>query len=364
MPFDREIAAMSRLRGMMREDGLDAVLIGPSASFREMMGRDANMTERLVALLVSATGAELIVPRLQAPLYSAHPVDLVIWDEAEDATARLADRLATLGVTSLGLNDEFWAGFLLRLARHAPTLDIRPATALERLRAIKTSEEIAGLQAAADAIDRVWARFLADHPVLTGQTELALRAALTQLMWDEGFETVAWVDVGAGANGASSLHHGSDYVIRRGDPIVFDFAGRYRGWNGDIARVVCAGTPEAAYLEAYALLLDAQEAAFQAIRVGASASEPDRVAREILAAAGHGAHFTHRVGHGIGRDVHEQPYLVAGNPLPLAPGMVMSDEPGIYIPGRWGMRVEDIVALTEAGPRRLTQSPRDLVIAD
>ncbi|MBY6090475.1 M24 family metallopeptidase [Maritimibacter alkaliphilus] len=364
MPFDREIAAMTRLRGLMQQDGLDAVLIGPSASFREMMGRDANMTERLVALLVTATGAELIVPRLQAPLYEEHPVNLLIWDEAEDATARLADRLAELDIAQLGVNDEFWAGFLLRLAHHAPTLDIRPATSLERLRAVKTAEEIAGLQAAADAIDRVWARFLSENRVLTGQTELALRAALTQLMRDEGFETVAWVDVGAGANGASSLHHGSDYVIQRGDPIVFDFAGRYDGWNGDIARVACAGAPEADYLQAYALLLDAQEAAFQAIQAGVPASTPDSVAREILTQAGHGDHFTHRVGHGIGRDVHEQPYLVAGNSLPLVPGMVMSDEPGIYIPGRWGMRVEDIVVLTEEGPRRLTQSPRDLFIAD
>ncbi|APZ55395.1 M24 family metallopeptidase [Salipiger abyssi] len=362
MSFETEKAAMARLRGMMAEDGTEAVLIGPSASFRHLMGRDANLTERLVALLVTQDGAELIVPRLQAPLYATHPVDLMVWDEAEDPVALLAARLTELGVSVLGVNAEFWSGFLLRLADQAPQVKLRPARALERLRAIKTEADIAGLQAAADAIDRVWAGFLAAVPVFTGKTELELRGVIRELMVAEGFSTIAWVDVGAGANGASSLHHGSDYVIRQGDPVVFDIAGLFGGWNGDIARVVCAGEPGAEYRAAYDLLLTAQEAAFQAIRAGRPASEPDRVAREILSDAGFGENFTHRVGHGIGLDVHEEPYLVAGNDLLLAPGMVMSDEPGIYLPGRWGMRVEDIVALTEAGPQRLTQSPKELVI--
>lgn len=362
MSFDGERARVDRLRGLMRADRLDAVLVGPSASFRNLMGRDANLTERMIALLITTERAELIVPRLQAPLYESHPVDLVIWDEAEDPTARLADRLRALGVLKLGVNAEFWSGFLLRLAGHVPEVTLSPARPLERMRAVKTAEEIAGLEAAAQAIDRVWAGFLAEFPVLSGRTELELREAIGRRMRDEGFSTVAWVDVGAGANGASSLHHGSDYVIRPGDPIVFDFAGLYRGWNGDIARVACAGTPATDFLAAYDLLLSAQEAAFQAIRAGSPASEPDRVARDILTRAGFGAYFTHRVGHGIGLDVHEEPYLVEGNALTLEPGMVMSDEPGIYLPGRWGMRVEDIVVLTDAGPRRLTQSPRGLVI--
>ena len=141
-----------------------------------------------------------------------------------------------------------------------------------------------------------------------------------------------------------------------------DFAGVFDGWYADICRVATAGPPERDYLDAYSILLEAQEAAFRAIRPGVPASAPDEAARSILAAAGYGDAFTHRVGHGIGLDAHEEPYLVRGSNLQLAVGMVMSNEPGIYLPGRWGMRVEDIVALTEDGPVRLNRASRSLAI--
>jgi Xaa-Pro aminopeptidase len=181
-------------------------------------------------------------------------------------------------------------------------------------------------------------------------------------MQENGFSHIAWIDVGAGANGASALHHGSDYVIREGDPVVLDFAGIVDGWYADICRVATAGPPEPEYFQAYEILLEAQEAAFQAIRIGALASAADTAARAVISNAGYGEAFTHRVGHGIGLDAHEEPYLVQGSSLELRAGMVMSDEPGIYLPGRWGMRVEDIVALTESGPVRLNQASRSLAI--
>lgn len=358
------LPGFAKLRGLMQKENLDAVIVGPSASFRQLLGRDANLTERMVALLLTTDAATIIVPRLQAPLYAHLPVTRAVWDEHEDPTLIACRILREHGCRSVGVNREFWSGFLLRLTAHAPDMAFRGAGALDLMRAIKTPAEIDALAHAARRLDEVWARFLDTHPVLTGKTELELRAAIAALMQEHGFSSVAWIDVGAGPNGASALHHGSDYVIRRGDPVVFDFAGVCEGWYADICRIATAGPPEQDYLAAYAILLDAQEAAFQAIRPGAPASAPDAAARAVLAAAGYGEAFTHRVGHGIGLDAHEEPYLVRGSALKLAEGMVMSDEPGIYLPGRWGMRVEDIVALTPDGPVRLTQAPRALAIQE
>ena len=354
--------AFSRLRALMRDDALDAVIVGPSASFRQLMGRSANLTERMVALILTADDAVLVVPRLQEPLYTHLPITLATWDEHEDPTISACRILSDRNCRTVGVNKEFWSGFLMRMQRHAQDVTFRETAALELARAIKTPEEVEALRRAAHRIDTVWERFVNEQPVLTGKTELELRAAINAYMLDAGFSSIAWVDVGAGANGASSLHHGSDYVIRFGDPVVFDFAGVFEGWYADICRVASAGPPAQDYLEAYDILLEAQEAAFQAIRSGVAASAPDEAARSILTAAGFGDAFTHRVGHGIGLDAHEEPYLVRGNTLTLAAGMVMSDEPGIYLPGRWGMRVEDIVALTPDGPVRLNRASRSIAI--
>lgn len=355
-------AGFEKLRALMREEKLDAVVVGPSASFRQLLGRDAITTERMVALILTLKDAIIIAPRLQEPLYAHLPVMHAVWDEHEDPTALACRLLRERGCHAVGVNRELWSGFLMRMQRHAPDVDFKPALALDLVRAIKSAAEIEAMERASERIDLVWSRFLADHPVLTGKTELELRSAIQLLMREVGFTHIAWVDVGAGPNGASSLHHGSEYVVKPGDAIVIDFAGIYEGWCADICRICTAGPPAQEYIDAYAILLEAQEAAFQAIRPGVLASEPDEAARSILTKAGFGDAFTHRVGHGIGMDVHEEPYLVRGTSMKLAVGMVMSDEPGIYLPGRWGMRVEDIVALTPNGPKRLNKAPRSLAI--
>jgi Xaa-Pro aminopeptidase len=346
----------------MRKEGVDGMIVGPSASFLQLLGRNANLTERMVALIVTHDDAHIVVPRLQEPLYAHLPLKQIVWDEHEDPTEAACRILSNAACRTVGVNREFWSGFLLRMQAAAPEMTFSITEALDLMRAIKTPAEIEAMTRAAHRIDAVWNRFLADHPVLTGKTELQLRSAIGALMQEEGFSDIAWIDVGAGENGASSLHHGSDYVIQPADPIVFDFAGVFEGWYADICRVASAGPPEQEFLDAYDVLIEAQEAAFQTIRAGAFASVPDDAARSILTAAGYGDAFKHRVGHGIGLDAHEEPYLVRGSKLRLAVGMVMSDEPGIYLSGRWGMRVEDIVALTEDGPVRLNQASRSLAI--
>ncbi|MGD9944793.1 MAG: M24 family metallopeptidase [Burkholderiaceae bacterium] len=357
-------ARRAEARRRMAGQGIDALLVGPSAAFRYFTGRKAIQTERFVALLIGREGSDLIVtPRLQSPLYDGiDGTELLIWDEAESPVARVAQELDRRGAGSLAVNEEFWSGFLLALRRLRPALNqLDGAPLLSALRIIKSEAELARMARTAERIDDVWTEFCRLTPTMIGHTELALRARIDGLMRDMGFSEVTWVDVGAGANGASPLHHGSEHVVAAGEPVVFDYAGCYDGYYGDICRIAVSGPIDPDYRALYDLVDRAQEAAFQAIRPGVTAESIDAVARRILSDAGYGEYFTHRIGHGIGLAAHEDPYLVEGNQRLLEPGMVFSNEPGVYLPGRWGVRIEDIVVVTRDGAQRLTRVSRELV---
>ncbi|CAH1687866.1 putative dipeptidase PepE [Hyphomicrobiales bacterium] len=353
-----------RARQAMRSAGLDLLILGPGAGFRYFAGQSAIATERFVALAIGGDGHDRIfTPRLQAPLYSGIlDVSTVIWDEADNPLAQIVHFAQEASVKTIAVNPEFWSGFLIALTALMPNVVLHSgAPIIDGQRRIKGDGEIAALAAAAAHIDAVWARFCEATPTMVGRTELELRADIDRLMRQEGFSEVSWVDVGAGANGASPLHHGSDHVINAGEPVVFDFAGCFDGYYGDICRVAVSGEPSPDFQVIYDVVHEAQEAAFQAVRPGVPAEEIDAVGRRIITKKGFGPYFTHRLGHGIGLAAHEEPYIVAGNATPLEVGMVFSNEPGIYVPGRWGVRIEDIVVVTADGARRLTQSPRHLV---
>ncbi|MDX6263204.1 MAG: hypothetical protein QOH84_4892, partial [Kribbellaceae bacterium] len=233
---------------------------------------------------------------------------------------------------------------------------------VRELRMRKDAAEVDALRKAGAAIDRVHARV--GEWLRAGRTEAEVGADIAAAIVEEGHVAADFVIVGSGPNGASPHHSLSDRVIEPGDVVVVDIGGPIaEGYNSDSTRTYSVGSPrEADVVATYEVLRLAQQAAVDAVRPGVSAESIDAAARDVIAAAGFGEFFIHRTGHGIGLDVHEEPYIVSGNGLILEPGMAFSIEPGIYQPGRWGARIEDIVVVTEDGVESVNQRPHQLAI--
>jgi len=296
-------------------------------------------------------------PRLgEAPWFTVHT-----WTETENPTALVAAALGGVTGRTLVVGDRTWAGFLLHLQEALPGNQWLSATPMLReLRMIKSAEEVAALREAGAAVDAIFQEMLA-HP-WAGRSEREVGEEIAALMRRGGCEAVDFVIVGSGPNGASPHHANSDRLIQPGDAVVLDFGGPFRdGYYADITRTVVVGPPSAALRQVYAVVQAAQETGVRAMRPGVPCQEVDAAARQVIVQAGYGDYFTHRTGHGIGLDGHEEPYMVAGNTLPLAPGMTFSVEPGIYLPGQFGVRIEDIVVCTGTGAERLNQASRELL---
>jgi Xaa-Pro aminopeptidase len=354
---------LARLQQVMDDRAVDLVVVGPSADFHYLAGIKPYLSERLAALVVPRQGRGwLVVPKLQVPLYEllAEQLDFVVWTETERPTSHVVRLAQRVGARVLAVNDDLWSTFLLQLQEQLPALTFRSGSeVLAPLRSIKEAGELELLREASRRLDLVWEEFCATT-TLIGATEDQVDRRLRDLMAAHG-TAVLWCDVASGPHGASPLHAGGWRTIERGDPITLDFAASYQGYCADMCRTPVAGEPEAEFKRAYQVVYDAQQEAFAAIKPGVACQEIDRVGRRIIRDAGYGEFFTHRIGHGIGLAAHEDPYIVEGNATPLEPGMTFSDEPGIYLPGRWGIRIEDIVAVTPAGAERFNLVSRELV---
>lgn len=340
--------------------GIDALLLSVGADLPYFTGYEAPQLERLTMLVVPVGGpATMVVPRLEAPRLP-DPVDafgVAPWDETDDPVTLVARSIGGAGRVAVG--DHTWARFLLRLQAQLPGALFVPATPLtSELRVCKDAEEVALLRRAAEATDRVVASL--DGEVFSGRTERELARRVAEMVIDEGHDTADFAIVGSGPHGASPHHEAGERVVAAGDGVVVDFGGRMGGYCSDTTRTFHVGDPSSRFAEAFAVLEAAQEAAVEAVAPGVPAQEVDRAARRIIAGAGLGEFFVHRTGHGIGLEVHEEPYIVEGSERPLRPGMAFSVEPGIYLPGEFGMRIEDIVVVTETGADRLNRSPRGL----
>ena len=358
---------LDRLRALTEAAGVSAVVVSPGSDLRYLIGIAGASFERLTALVVPADAAlapHFVVPKLEyAGLGHVPFADLGVevrpWVDGENAHS-LA--LAGLDPGPLAFSDTTTALHLFQL-RDAGAVDQRPAWPIVReLRMRKTPAELAELRAAGAAIDRVHARV--GEWLRPGRTEREVASDIAAAIVEEGHATAEFVIVGSGPNGSSPHHAVSDRVIERGDVIVVDIGGPLpSGYCSDSTRTYAAGPASQPDVpSAYSALLDSQQAAVDTVRPGVTCQDIDRAARHVLVEAGLGEHFIHRTGHGIGLDVHEEPYIVEGNDLPLEVGMTFSIEPCIVFPGRWGARIEDIVVVTDTGVERLNHRPRDLTV--
>ena len=357
---------LDRVRAAMRDQGVDVLLLSLGADLPWLTGYEAMPLERLTMLVLPADDdATLVVPALEAPRVEERPGVFSIrpWGETDDPVAIVASHVGAR--TSVAISDRCWATFVLGLQEALPSATWRRSSDVTSpLRAVKDPDEVDKLRAAAQAADRVAAALLGGEIPLVGRKEAEVSAELGRRLRAEGHDRVNFAIVGSGPNAASPHHEPGSRVIGAGEAVVCDFGGTMDGYCSDITRTVFTGQPPAEFRELYDVLQAAQARAVDAAVVGVACESVDAAARTPITEAGYGDRFIHRTGHGIGLEEHEDPYLVSGNSTPLAAGHAFSIEPGIYLAGRFGARIEDIVVATDAGPEALNTADHDLHVVE
>ena len=359
MPFDYP-GRIARLQARLAGQGVDVALLSVGADLPYFIGYEAMPSERLTVLVVPASGEPvLFLPELEAPRVEPGSFEVRPWGETEEPVELAASMLANPSTVAVG--DHMWAVFVTRFIKKWPHASWVPASEVTaELRVRKDADEIELLRQAARAVDRVMAR-VPDEVVFSGHSESEVARRLARLTVDEGHDTAEFTIVASGPNGASPHHHPGDRMIEEGDLVVCDYGGRWEGYYSDSTRTFVVGEASDEQKAVHSAVEAANEAGRKAVAPGVGCQDIDRAARTVIDDAGFGEYFIHRTGHGIGLEVHEHPYLVEGNDRPLETGMTFSVEPGVYLPGRFGVRIEDIVVCTDAGIECLNEADRSLV---
>ena len=360
---------LSRLRTAMQENGLDTLILTPGAAMRYLTGFSEAGFERLLALVVPDDQDWLfLTPTLNAEQVRQNPAgvtDVRVWDDGagwEKLLAQLAkDLMLDIGI--VGLDDDMPARFSLKIAELMPTALLKLAgPAFAPLRAAKDVQELAAMQHAAAATDALIPTLLdaCRHGATELDVALVVQSGIAQAGQEPSFDPI----IAAGVNGAQPHHHTGKTRLKQGDVIILDFGAKVDGYCGDITRTVALGEASDEARAVYDVVYQAYQAGVKAVRPGASGHDVDTAARRVIADAGYGEFFIHRTGHGIGLDDHEPPYMVAGNRAPLRPGECFSVEPGIYLPGKFGIRLENIVTVQDDGTARVFNQaiPPELII--
>ena len=361
--YARRLAAAASATG---DAGLAGLVITPGYDLAYLVGSRAQTHERLTALVLPASGdPTVVVPRLElASLKESAATELGLavrdWVDGEDPYELVCAALGG-GPAATAVTDSMPALHLVPLTDVLGVPPVLATDVLRGLRMVKEECEIDALRKAGAAIDRVHARV--PEFLRPGRTEADVAADIAEAIVAEGHSEVAFIIVGSGPHAADPHHGYSDRELQAGDIVVVDIGGAYEpGYHSDSTRTYSLGEPKPEVAQQYSVLQRAQRAALEAVRPGVTAEQVDAAARDVLAEAGLAESFVHRTGHGIGLSVHEEPYIVTGNDLPLAAGMAFSIEPGIYFPGRWGARIEDIVVVTEDGAQAVNNRPHELVV--
>jgi len=345
--------------------GFAALVVAPSPDLAYLTGYDPMPLERPTLLVLRPDrDPVMLVPELERPLAAASSgdrIELIGWTDGVDPYAAAARVLPPDGRVAVG--DRLWSSHLIGLQAAISGADFAPASpVIGRLRAVKDEDELAALRRAGRAADETFRQICG--MTFLGRREEEIAADLANLLVRNGHARADFTIVASGPNSASPHHEPTGRTMLPRDVVVLDFGGELAGYYSDTTRTVVVGEPPQGFEEVYQLVQEAQDAAVRAVRPGVEGQAIDRVARSIIDAAGYGARFIHRTGHGIGLEVHEPPYLVEGSDWVLEPGTTFSIEPGVYLEGRFGVRIEDIVAVTADGVERLNRSTRELQVVD
>jgi Xaa-Pro aminopeptidase len=356
---------MERAIAQTSAAGLTGLLVTPGPDLLYFTGyQPIAITERITLLALQASrDPALIVPILERPDADSAPgagaLEVFDWTDGTDPYAASAKLLDPKG--SYAISDSAWAMHVLALQEALPESSyVSMTSTLPMLRAVKDDEELERLAAAGAAADTTFEQIASVR--FAGRRESEIAADLAGFLRENGHSEVDFTVVGSGPNGANPHHEMSERTIEEGDMVVLDFGGIKDGYGSDTTRTVHVGEPTDEEREVYETVRRAQQTAFEAVRPGIECQEIDRAARKVIADAGYGEYFIHRTGHGIGLTTHEPPYMIEGESRPLEPGMCFSIEPGVYLPGRFGVRIEDIVTVAEDGGRRFNNTSHELRI--
>lgn len=361
------LSRWSALRARAIHVGADALIVGGGSDLAYLTGHDGHSYERLTAAVggtqTDAGPARLVTPKLEAERITAQSgvFETAPWEDSDDPIALVADALPETGVVLV--SDDWHAGHLLAVQSARPGLSFRPLNAaLGGMRSIKTEDQREALREVGALADKVHSQIQAGEVPLVGRTELEVKADISDRLLAAGHDQVVFIIVASGPNSASPHHHPGDRVIQADEMVLFDFGGTFNGYHSDTTRCVYTGEIPSEVQQAYDVLATAQQSAVEAAQVGGRLCDVDLAARAVISNAGYGDAFIHRTGHGIGLEVHEQPYVTGVNETPIEVGHAFSIEPGIYLAGKWGMRLEDIVVIGNDGQAiRCNNSNRGLV---
>ncbi len=354
-----------KAQAVLVEQNLDYLFIGPGADLHYLIGTPGMSNERMMLFVLPKEGEPvMIVPALEKLATSQYATffELLDWRDFEGPKGRLKQILGQTGKSNNAVDDHLWSMFLLELQQILPDSQWRRASqVLKKLRITKSVDEAQLLREAAAIADKAFDELITLQ--FSGRTEREVMGDITSLLLKYGQEQAYFCIVGSGPNGAQPHYHTGERVIEPGDMVVLDFGGGYKGYCSDMTRtvLVAGGTPDPDYQKVYDIVNEARAAGHRQARPGVTCESVDAAARAVITEAGYGEFFVHRTGHGIGMEVHEEPYIVGGNDLPLEPGMAFSIEPGIYLPGRFGVRIEDVAIVTENGEENINLSTHQLV---
>ena len=349
------------------KDGADALVLSTGFDLVYLSTYEARASERLTAFVGRPGSNELprmIVPKIEMPeVPKTSAFDISGWTDDQDPIAMIVELIGD--ARRVLVSDEMWAHYLLRLKAAMPDTEfVSLSDSLGGLRSVKSDSEMQALQTVGGLANSVAAQIQRGDVALVGRTELEIQADVIDRLLAAGHEQVEFCIVASGPNSASPHHNPTERVVKPNEIVLFDFGGKHEGYCSDITRCVFTGPVPSDVAATYATLKKAQQAAVDAARPGATLGDVDAAARSVIADAGFGDNFIHRTGHGIGTEVHEQPYVIAGNDEVVAVGHAFSIEPGIYLDGKWGMRLEDIVVILDDGALRCSTTDHDLVEVD